>query len=335
MAISLVSVGQKITASFINSIINVVNAAPTSRRNFLLNSNFEVQQRAFPYVTGAVFFSDRWRVHATVTGATVNTITTGIPATFGSKYAAGVVTSSSSNSATFGQALPSEEVARLKGQTVVFSAKMYSSVACSVTMKIQTSTTADADASASWTDLVSTTQSVTTTATVFSTASATIPTSAAGVRVQFSTSNIGSATTLVVGLTQLEIGSTASTWNLQTGNYANELAACQRYYFRYTSTTQSNFGTGSGASTVIGLFVVKFPVTMRAQPTSLDYITLRVHDGVTQVLPTSVAIDASGSGLDHAQITVTFSVATLTVYRFYYLGASTSGGYFGLSAELA
>lgn len=345
MAISPVAVGNKITASLINSIISAVNAVPSSRRNFLLNSDFGINQRSPGSTYTAVgFFQDRWRIHTALTGGALYTGTNvTIANTFGTKLALQFISSSATNSATFGQALPSDEVAKLRGQTIVFSAKLLSSAAATVTMKIQTSVTADADASATWTDLVSTGMSVTTTPTVYTTNSATVPTTANGIRVQFVLSNVPNTTTITFGQTQLEIGSVASTWNLQTGSIGNELSACQRYYWRTTSdstATSAAFAVGVGGTTTAANTWVTFPVDMRVVPT-LETTGTASNYRLSNPGSSDTALNAvpvlSGSGSTTRLGQITGNVAAgLTVGTGYVLRANALANvYIGFSAELA
>ena len=74
------------------------------------------------------------------------------------------------------------------------------------------------------------------------------------------------ATWYITGV-QLEVGSVATPFERRP--YGTELALCQRYYYRITSTTHQ-LGAGWNRSTTQASGITTFPVTMRVAPTSLD-----------------------------------------------------------------
>jgi hypothetical protein len=89
---------------------------------------------------------------------------------------------------------------------------------------------------------------------------------------------------------QVEYGSIATPFQTASGgSIQNELAMCQRYYYKHGASGGTNAGITSGgfytASTVIG--VVNFPVTMRTGP------TMAVTSG------TNFYQAVSGNGLDN------------------------------------
>lgn len=136
---------------------------------------------------------------------------------------------------------------------------------------------------------------------------------------------------------QVEYGSYATPFQTATGGISPqaELAMCQRYYFR--STPSSSFGwLGSGVaqSTTVTSMAVTLPATMRVVPTSVDFSTLALVDGVTSTAVTTCTIDSNVTSNNFGVVTA--SVASgLTQYRPYYLRQNSSAaGYIGFSAEL-
>ena len=82
--------------------------------------------------------------------------------------------------------------------------------------------------------------------------------------------NIGSSTSNTFDITgvQLEVGSVATPFEHRS--YGDELARCQRYYYRHADGSQnSNAGLGSGLwyLTTDVYISIHFPTTMRANPT--------------------------------------------------------------------
>jgi hypothetical protein len=133
---------------------------------------------------------------------------------------------------------------------------------------------------------------------------------------------------------QVEAGSTATAFQTATGTLQGELAACQRYYYRQTGFAPgASFAPVAIADTTTNANpTIIPPVTMRVQPTSVDFASLRLSDGysgtvnVTNVTALNYTTNA---------FTVSATVASgLTVGRAYILQAQGSGNFIGFSAEL-
>jgi hypothetical protein len=88
----------------------------------------------------------------------------------------------------------------------------------------------------------------------------------------FPTGTAGAADYYEITGVQLESGSTASAFQTATGTKQGELAACQRYYYRNTAdVAYGAFFYGGAASSTLAYGVFNPPVSMRIQPTSLDF----------------------------------------------------------------
>ena len=133
---------------------------------------------------------------------------------------------------------------------------------------------------------------------------------------------------------QVEAGSKATPFQTATGTIQGELAACQRYYQRFGgSIAYEVLGVGSAYNTNDVISLVNFPVSMRVAPTTLDYSTIAVYDGVTITgSPTSVSLYNTGT----SRTGITFTkAASVVLYRPYSLIANNStSAYIGFSAEL-
>ena len=147
------------------------------------------------------------------------------------------------------------------------------------------------------------------------------------------TGSLGSGVTIDSWGWQVEASSVATQFQTATGTLQGELAACQRYYYRNTATTNyANFGYGSGDTATSISGTVQLPVTMRTSPTSVEYGTIAWIDG-TNVLPITALT------LLHKSPNTAYVVGTVASggvqFRFYFFSASgSSSAYIGFSAEL-
>jgi len=143
------------------------------------------------------------------------------------------------------------------------------------------------------------------------------------------------ATFYITGV-QLEVGSTATPFERRL--YNQELANCYRYYYRLKATASYQMiGTGYAETSTTSLSFVKFPVTMRTNPTALEssgtnsnyFVTYQNQSTANTVTPyfyqtmttegcgvyfTSAALLTAGNGIGHR--------------------IDVSGAYLGWSAEL-
>ena len=133
---------------------------------------------------------------------------------------------------------------------------------------------------------------------------------------------------------QIDIGSVALPFRTNGGTLQEELAACQRYYYR---TSTPNAGNGyvspAGVAATTGRFDTSLnaPVTMRAVPSSIDYSALQVRTaGGSAKTITAVVLDAASA----SNVQTRWSAATFTLYEIAFLETTSTSGYWALSAEL-
>jgi len=141
-----------------------------------------------------------------------------------------------------------------------------------------------------------------------------------------------SGSTKTLSQVQFNLGSN-TIWSLATPTLESELAACQRYYYRATGgTTFQLFGGGIATSTTNVNILFYHPVTLRANPTSVDFSTLAITDN----LVISNAVSAVVTTQNNRNLTFLAMTTTgLTVGRFFNCYAdNNSNAYIAVSAEL-
>ena len=115
------------------------------------------------------------------------------------------------------------------------------------------------------------------------------------------TANIAASTSSDFHLTglQFEVGEKATPFEYR--NYSDELARCQRYYYRHNVTSNLTGGSGGYYTTTNGRVWNQLPVTMRAAPTLVveDLTYDRVGNGaVTATSNTNGNTSVSGATWD-------------------------------------
>ena len=165
----------------------------------------------------------------------------------------------------------------------------------------------------------------------------TVPSNSTQQGFQFNYTPVGTAGAAdnfeIVGVQQ-EFGSVPTNFKRAGGGtIQGELAACQRYYFRYTGGgSYSLYTTGVLTGTTSGWAFVQYPVTPRVTPTSLESGNLAFQDSATNILAMSALALGESSLL---QMTVSFTVSGGTANRSgRVINNNNSAGFLGMSAEL-
>ena len=143
--------------------------------------------------------------------------------------------------------------------------------------------------------------------------------------------NTNSHTIFITGV-QVEQGSTATAFQTATGTIQGELAACQRYYWRFGGdAVYQRLAFGQYNSTTNAVLYIQNPVPMRATPTVLDWSGITIYDGFSSITPSSLSFDNPSKNVT----TTGAAVTGATQGRFVNVIANNSlSAYLGVGAEL-
>jgi hypothetical protein len=326
--------------------------AGTVQSNPVLNSAFQVWQRgtsvAITASSTSAYQADRWQGYRGATGGTVSRQVTGDTTNLPNIQYCGRIQRDSGNTSTvafyYTQSFETINSIPFAGKTVTFSfyaraGANYSAASSALGVYVASGTGTDQNQGAGYTGqvgVINTSATLTTSWQRF-TYSGTIGATATELAVQYSFTPVGTAGVNdyfeVTGV-QLDIGSVALPFRTYAGTIQGELAACQRYYWRGTSTNA--YGTVAtpviGASTTTAYAMYRAPVTMRTTPSAIEYANLALNDTGGATALTVVAINRGNP--DFLELTLT-AASGLTQYRTYFMcGNNNTAAYLGITAEL-
>ena len=313
-------------------------------KNAIINGNFTVAQRGTSFTNPAsgAYLLDRWKCGTGGSGTlTVSqqSLLGAISSSSSPNYMR-VALSSLGTISFFNVSQLIENVNTLAGQTVTLS--FWAKADTNRTINLYVYQVFGTGGSSTVTTVNGTAFNLTTAWTRFTTTftfgSMSGKTIGAGSLVEITFANpTGTTFTIDYADVQLEAGSVATPFTTATGTIQGELAACQRYYYR--ATTSQNYGqlfiSGIATSSTNIDFSLLAPVTLRTTPSSVDFSTIGVYDCTTnRYTITNVTLNTNQStpSIVHASASIASGGVTL---RYYVLTANNStSGYLGFSAEL-
>jgi hypothetical protein len=320
-------------------------------KNAIINGGFDIWQRGTSTSTSQAFAADRWQAYlGTGTGTwsrqSVND-STNLPSI---QYCMRVQRNSGQTTTSLLYAWQNMETAQsipLAGKTVTFSfyarkGADYSASGSTLFVTVRAGTGTDQNAwlvgytgqteplavqptlTTTW-QRFSVTATVSGTITEFAPAFSYAPTGTAGTNDYFEVTGV-----------QFEVGSVPTQFTRAGGTIQGELAACQRYYWRTTSTASNNaLSSAAGTFTTLEAdAMIKFPVTMRTTPTTLDSssVGFSLWSGGFYTM-SSVTLYSLGTNTDYGYVygSITSGPAANSPG---YLKTTSSTGYLGFGAEL-
>jgi hypothetical protein len=155
---------------------------------------------------------------------------------------------------------------------------------------------------------------------------------------QLNLANLSGNYWAVTGI-QLETGEVATPFEMRS--IGQELALCQRYYYRATNSQSSGaFGLGFVDTTTLGRFHIKFPVEMRIEPSSLETTGSGSNYSLRPASGTIVcnAVPTFDNATTVASLILGTVASGLTVGQSLLIrnsgGPANAGAFLGFSAEL-
>lgn len=303
------------------------------------NAFFDVWQNGTGDFTATGWTADRWNMISRV-ATTVRRVT--FPATdtfFKTAYGYQIQATAATNSSKHVQAFPSEDVALMRGRTVVFEvpAQALTSATTQLTIAIEKSATANVTTTGTWNVVNSTTATVTQAGTkVLVTTTIPADTTAAGVRISISTNNLPNSGGVNISAVTFKPGSTGPTEPQRRGRtIKGEERECMAFLVVYTANPGSAArimdGTAVGTLWSSPGFIT--PVPMRTnQPSPTFTGSWGLSDGATVLSFSGFGVWATVSNSIYPGFSATAS--GMTAFRTYRLEATSINSRFILSAEL-
>ena len=348
--------GDVYSASDVNDITGTINLLTSSTlsvaagKNAIINGGMDIWQRgtSFPNITGLIYTADRFQ--ASLGSMTSGTLSVSRQASGLDAFEYSMRFQRNSGATTTGNgyltySTETKNVIPLQGKSVRFSfyaraGANFSMASSTLSFALSTGTGVDLNINTgSFPTSVISASPVLTTSWQRFTYSGTISATAASLGFYWMYTGVGTAGANdwfeITGV-QLEIGSVATTFSRAGGTIQGELAACQRYYIRYSaSNTYSIFASSAYAiSSTFGAGTFTFPVEMRTTPSAIDSSTLAFSKwDNTHYALTSPVLD--GPTLTTKNAYVYGSISGATAGNTGYFGANNStSAYIGFTAEL-
>jgi hypothetical protein len=327
-----------------------------SLANPIINGGFDVWQRGTTFTISSNVVTavcDRWQAYRNATGLTVSRQTTSDTTNLPNIQYAMRTQRDSGNTSTqiiyFASSVETINAIPFAGKTVTLSyyAKCganYSASGSTINVRVRTGTGTDQNVLNGYTgnaDPLSTSATLTTTWQRFA-HSFTVSATATEFAPYFNWTPVGTASTndwVEITGVQFDVGtwtaSTAPTFRRSGGTIQGELAACQRYYFRYTAVTAGGtfmpFGMGHGIDANNARFMFQFPVAVRGNPT----LTFTAASTFQKSYGTAMTAIATGeTGRNSVSIDVTKVGEFAANQGVMITAASNQTAYIEVSAEL-
>jgi hypothetical protein len=323
-------------------------STPTSAGNLIINGAFDFWQRGTSIVqTGGQYTADRWRIQAS-TAVPTRTITQESftpnelnEIGFGDArfyFRSTLTTVGSSTGVFISQRV--EDVRSLANQTATVSFYAKSDSTRTQTVDLRQNFGSGGSATVTFgSNTFSTTTSWQRFSFTISVPSISGKTLGANSFIELHfTQALADGSVLDVWGVQLEANPIATSFKPNANSLSEELAACQRYYYRiFPNDTNKMLAIATTASTTLGAFLGQFPTTMRVAPTALEQSGTASDYAVNfaGTATTCSVVPTFGAATTDTHFLVTFTVASgLTAGQGGRGITNGTNAFLGWSAEL-
>jgi len=321
-------------------------------KNKIINGDFNVWQRGTSIAVSASttgFGADRWGIAVGTSAAVTLSRQAFTPGTApvagyeGNYFLRCNRTTTGSSPSYFFQRI--EDVTTFAGQTVTFSfwAKASSTFTFSTGEIYLEQNFGSGGSGAVTTNLNTSTQTITTswarysfTVTVPSISGKTIGTSSF-LAVVFNCATSQSTFTLDFWGVQLEAGSTATAFQTATGTIQGELAACQRYYHRFSGEGQATaalINSGLAFSTTVAMFIFNLGTTMRTGPGTMQVSNQGIYRPTNATAYSGGTWSLNQTFDNSVRAIYTHGSAVFVAGESLISSSTTTSNYFAFDAEL-
>lgn len=312
-------------------------------KNFIINGGMDIWQRTgFALNQQGYVGADRWFVYTSGTNLTSYNEPTVVP--IGFRYSMGLSTTGAGVTG-IRQIIETTNAVYLSGKTVTVSAYVRTTGVSQLNISLRSSNEIDALSTAtSWVQLAPNYANTTTAASAWTriTASFDVPENNETLMLNIEDSVAAGEVIYITGV-QLETGAVATDFVRSNITYSGELAACQRYLYRYFPST-NNIGIfpswGLIVTTTTSRFMVPLPVPMRITPTAIDISAIgdwAMAEAPSRRALSVLTIDTPGSTPTMMTLNGTHATASSAVNSVSYIAASatsTTASFIGFSAEM-
>lgn len=322
----------------------------TPGKNFIINGAFDIWQRGTgTFTTNGAYTADRWSMADDSSGAMTVDDDASVPTGL-----AGVSLKFSNSAAKFSimrYRMESADSRQLANKFITLSlwAKSDGTSTCDLKVDLKSptatddftsvgsafnGTTIDASPTATWTYYSVVVGDALTLAEV---------TDGLQVSIFRDNTDATNASDTYIKNVKLEVGSTATDFSTAGANIAEELAMCQRYYYRQriTNTNDGHLATGYAKDANTCTFGMCLPVGMMRTTditvSCTDITKFRLYGNGSEISPTAITDTTVVAGNVYANM-IPFSITAtglLTQYEVYVLGTNSAAStYLEFSAEL-
>jgi hypothetical protein len=337
-----------------------INSGGISGKNYVINGNFDFWQRGTSFTTDSaatwIYTADRWAAQNLYSGnGAVNVVTqesTHVPA--GSKYSIKSVvgTASATNTGRMNllYTFENQDALALAGKVITVSAQVKAIGGIDRYNIAGYYSTSGGKAHAGTSYIAGNASAINTSGFTKITATFTVPSAATitstgtfGIIFVYYKNNAAAESVgdgAYVSQVKIEEGYQSTTFSTASPTLSQELAACQRYYYRTSGTTYTPLTVGGYTQSTTDLaWWVPLPVSMRVAPTSLEFsgsgaIAFRSANNGSGYTMGNLTFASSLSTPTLARGGGSISSGTWVAFHSGYLEGNNGPCYLGFSAEL-